>query len=455
MKTLRHRVTASNLDDAAFNSLVAAFDQSGGAPLSSLLGKPLSKKLDIEFTYQPIDTQSSNYGFTAPGKSEVVLMEQGILVLELATTSRTQGTGILGLLSIGDSGLNVTVFGATYYAANRLLSIACRIVYQFLSTQPPHEEMFDENFSYFIVRAHDEGRKFLEELKQGATFADATYDDSDLALSTAMAERPIREFIIRIVRAHNLPEPKFAEEILALENGPAIESILTDGSFVQQETFIECKKTSQPLARFQGDHADLVSLGLQCGNCNRLYQDEKIYQAYVCTEKLRELVRSSRWMSVLVSSYLVELGVPCEFIFWNVAFGGDELDVVAFVDGLPWVFELKDTEFSSSDAHHFNYRRSIIKPIEAFVISTSFISPDARRIFDDVSGEKPFETIATSGSKLPMPTFIEGLERVKESIESRVVAQGNATLRWKIRNAISGINSNITDIIAKKFDALR
>jgi hypothetical protein len=291
----------------------------------------------------------------------------------------------------------------------------------------------------------------LNSLSDNTKYSKARYGQEEVNISTLLSEKSIREFLIRLMQARNLSEAKFSEGISALEGGTNIIKPLVDGLFIERETFVECRKTSQKLAHFRGDQIDLSSLEIRCAGCNRPYKDENVYSAIVCTEKLRELLQSSRWMNVLITSYLVKDGIPLEFIFWNVEFGNDELDIIAFIDGMPWVFELKDTEFSASDAHHFNYRRSLIKPLEAFVISTSFVSPDAKRIFNEASGYAPGTTLLSGGSKLPMPILIEGLEGAEETIAVYISNATNSTLQWRVRNALSGIHLKIAEILASKF----
>jgi hypothetical protein len=62
-------------------------------------------------------------------------------------------------------------------------------------------------------------------------------------------------------------------------------------------------------------------------------------------------------MTIWVTHKLSELGVPSEAVLWNLSESGDEIDIVVEFLGQLWIFELKDREFGSGDAHPFNYRR--------------------------------------------------------------------------------------------------
>ncbi len=128
----------------------------------------------------------------------------------------------------------------------------------------------------------------------------------------------------------------------------------------------------------------------------------------------KRMTRKSHWMTVAVTSRLVEIGVPIEGILWNISEGGDEVDLVVDVVGDLWLFELKDREFGAGDAHPFNYRQVRYKAAKAVVITTEKVSPDARRVFQELSRE--------GRGQRSNPIYVEGLENTEPVLTQEIEA---------------------------------
>ncbi|ARQ00411.1 hypothetical protein CAK95_15975 [Pseudorhodoplanes sinuspersici] len=274
-----------------------------------------------------------------------------------------------------------------------------------------------------------------------------SYDDEDLKLSKLLCKKEVQEFIFRIVQSRTLTEANFTQEVSAIDPAESLSNFLLASGFVIREAFVECRQNSQRIARFNSDDVTLDSLMIKCATCGRYYRDERIYSAFVASEKLKNLITSSRWMNVLVTDSLIQSGIPREFIYWNFSFGADEIDIVAFIDTLPWVFELKDREFSVTDAHHFNYRRSVIEPSQAFIVTSRSVSPDAKRVFEEISGRGDVGTILGSSPTLPYPNLIEGLQDLGGVLEKMVDSHFQTKVGAEIKSALGGIDRIISNVV--------
>jgi hypothetical protein len=452
MRMLQHTV-AVNINQDGFKSLVESLSEKGHTPLSAHIGMWLATEVGTIFEYQLVDGQTTSGAYNDTTKSDIFLSDNGFVIIEFSIKTPPQRGRFFGLMRQNkEVKLQFYSFGATIAVANQLLMKMCISAYHVLGLQPSDPSMFSEGSRYFIARQAEHNSKFLTSMKDGTRFVSANYDGGDLSVALRMTDKRTRDFICRLAQSKNFSENRFDEEISTIDESETLSDLLVEGGFVRRETVVQCRKSSQTIAHFDGNTVDLSALGMRCGTCNRLYQDEIIYSALLCTDKLIHLLHSSHWMTVLISSFLVEQGIPLEFIFWNITFGADEIDIIAFIDGSAWAFELKDTEFSSSDAHHFNYRRSIIKPEEALVISTTLVSPDAKRVFNDVSGPTPGATFISESGKLPMPILVEGLDNARNIIAEHLSSRSKAGLTWRIRNAFAGINSNIADILAERYE---
>src|SRR6266849_677494 len=443
MKVLKHRF-GTKLEESAFDKLIESFSTAERPSLSIAVGKLLSRKFGTSFHYRGIRTGGL---FGRSGRGDAFVERKGVLIFEFERSQSGEG-GILSLATAIETHIDVTAFAKTHEEANGLLVEASSHIYRFLQQEPPSSAMVNPKTLYFV--AEEEGRhiEYLQKVKDGAEFKAAKYDQSDLELSNALTNRLVREFVFRLIQSRYLPEAKFAEELSAFGDAQ-VREVLDGGGFIDREIFVQCRQTSQNIAHFRDKELRLDSLNIRCTNCNRNYKDEKIYLALVASDKLKEVVKSSRWMNILITKYLVENDVPQEFILWNVTFGTNEIDIMAFINGEPWIFELKDREFSASDAHHFNYRRSIVKPAQAIVVTTTIVSPDAKRVFEDVSGEVAGATILTMETRLPKPVLIEGLESAEEILRKLLNEQEKRNFGLSLGSAINGINWTIANLIVE------
>lgn len=124
----------------------------------------------------------------------------------------------------------------------------------------------------------------------------------------------------------------------------------------------------------------------------------------------RQLLRGNDWMTIWLVNILIKNRVSRNEIIAKIQDGSEEVDVAIGLGGKTWVFELKGKIFETGDAHRLLARRARFKPDQFIIITTDKVSPDAKRIIDEV--QKPGEVY---------PVLIEGLENV-EDILSKLIS---------------------------------
>jgi hypothetical protein len=147
---------------------------------------------------------------------------------------------------------------------------------------------------------------------------------------------------------------------------------LTEALLVETSYLLQCRNTSNPLTRLKD--RNLLSTptigGLICASCGRPYSQELLSPGYSVSELGQRSIRGSHWLTVWITSRLVELDIPTESILWNLEFESEEVDlIVGFLGGL-WIFELKDRDFAAGHAHALNYRRVRYGADKTFIVTT-------------------------------------------------------------------------------------
>jgi len=212
---------------------------------------------------------------------------------------------------------------------------------------------------------------------------------------------------------------------------------LKDAGLVVTEHLLTCRHSTAPLTRIT-DPAELenpIVGNLRCGKCNRTYNQELLSEGHSLSGLGQGLSRGNHWMTVWVAERLTELGAPLEAQYWNIEESGEEVDIILSFLGRLWIFELKDRDFSAGDAHPFNYRRVRYRADEAVIITTGKVMPDAKRVFEDLSGGS-----RRGGAGGRGPTFIEGLANVtpglRDQFDTAALRRAMSVLR--LPSAITG-----------------
>jgi hypothetical protein len=129
-------------------------------------------------------------------------------------------------------------------------------------------------------------------------------------------------------------------------------------------------------------------------------------QAYQVSETGRSLLNGSHWMTVWLTSLLIDAGVSAELITWGASSGGDEIDIIAKIEGQSVFFELKDREFGLGDAFPFSSRLARYGGHVGVVITMATVSQEVRRLWLD---DRPSRTIVTMEGESQIQSLLKPL----------------------------------------------
>lgn len=290
-----------------------------------------------------------------------------------------------------------------------------------------------------VSRSSDRLEKIIaaEQEQAGVELQRAKLAEEECAAAIVLEARPARTTLIEIAQAGFARE----QDILsrrgkARDEAKAALEEVKRGGLVAVEYLVECRKSSTPVTRLQSpdDLHDPAIARLKCPGCGRTFPEETLSEAYSLSELGKRMIQKSHWMTISVTRALVKIGVPIESILWNVSEAGEEVDLVVDVLGDLWLFELKDREFGSGDAHPFNYRQVRYKSAKAVVVTTERVSVDAKRVFQELAKE--------SRGQRQTPTYVEGLENIYAVLTREVETsyRGQAGRKLLEAGALSGLD---------------
>lgn len=91
------------------------------------------------------------------------------------------------------------------------------------------------------------------------------------------------------------------------------------------------------------------------------------------------MLDGSHWMTIWVTSTLLDLGISEDDIKWSAAAGEDELDMVVKILREYVFFELKDREFGLGDAYPFGSRLQRYGGSAGVIVSTGSVAEEVKK----------------------------------------------------------------------------
>jgi len=277
---------------------------------------------------------------------------------------------------------------------------------------------------------------------EGARFATLPHD-RELATGVAAAAEPLaREILADLVlagfsRTRDILAGRRSE---AKEARSALDKLRRAG-LITLEHLLECRKYGTPLTRLTdpGKLQTAEVAELVCPSCGARFSEENVCEGFSASELGRRLSRNAHWLTVLMMHELFELGVPGDFMVWNTSQPDEGVDVAVEFLGRFWTFELKEGKFGAGDVLGFNRRRERYRPQKAFAVSAERISPDAKRLFEELPSEQ-------------MPVCLSGLGKVTEALRREVHAAslGYACGRLQVIEDVTGYD--VGRVVAARFE---
>ncbi|MBG6236290.1 hypothetical protein IWX76_002871 [Pedobacter sp. CAN_A7] len=191
---------------------------------------------------------------------------------------------------------------------------------------------------------------------------------------------------------------------------------LISWDLVIPKILIFCRKNAAAIAVIQSrdEITGSNAVGVRCPHCGRKFSEELIKESYMISDLGKKMTRGSHWMTILITNTLIASGIPKKNIIWNLTEDSEEVDCVVQFKDQVWIFELKDRNFESGDAHPLTYRAVKFKASKIIVFTTGKVTKDARNVFKDMSRNSRIDGL------YGIPTYIEGILPLKAAIDTMV-----------------------------------
>lgn len=250
-----------------------------------------------------------------------------------------------------------------------------------------------------------------------------SYNEDDIKAANFLSNEKVREFLIRLAKLTKMTEKDVEQELTTKDS---INEFIMLG-LVAEEYLLTCKQDQHTIC-FLSSRDQLMkesTSSIRCTTCGRAFPEENVKEIFTITEKGRNLVHGSRWMSIWITELLAKNGIKKDTIRWQLEGNGDELDVLVQDFNSRVFLELKDREFGIGDAYPFAYRINRYGGTLGAIVTTSKVAQDARKFLGE---ERKRGTIRIS--------YLEGNQGIEEGIKHMIKELSMIQIR-KLINPIS------------------
>jgi hypothetical protein len=277
-----------------------------------------------------------------------------------------------------------------------------------------------ESFARF---AADEGAPLLAtrgEMVEGWLRAAGMLEDSEA-----------RRWLSRLHDAH---QDGRAPSLRADETGESVPEPLlrrfTEAGLVRREILVSCRKAGRALFRLPSPDALAVLGNAVCSECGASVADEKAEEVVVPTSLTTTLLQDSSWLATHLRAILLKLGLPeSQLAARQAAAGETDVQVMANVCGEPFLFLLRDGDWTAAHARRAAEDHSHADDAHLVVIATGRVPDDARqRLREHV------RRLARAGRESEL-IFIEGLDAAHDELRpafERACERGLSRELWEL-----------------------
>ncbi|HKG15682.1 MAG TPA: hypothetical protein VKB12_20345 [Pyrinomonadaceae bacterium] len=190
-----------------------------------------------------------------------------------------------------------------------------------------------------------------------------------------------RGFLHRLSEAH--ADGRVSEMLAAEGRSPereALVSRLAGSGLVRREVQISCRKGGRSLFRLPSPDALAIvtASNAVCSECGGAIADERAEELVTPTPLASSMMKGGEWLVSSLRTILNGLGVPEGETATRDASGEGEAQVLANVGGEPFLFVVRDGDFTAADARRALEGEADAHATRLVVVSTGKIQDDAR-----------------------------------------------------------------------------
>ena len=190
-----------------------------------------------------------------------------------------------------------------------------------------------------------------------------------------------RGFLQRLSEAH--ADGRVSEMLAAEGRSPereALVSRLTGAGLARREVQISCRKNGRSLFRLPSTDALAIvtASSAVCSECGTAIADERAEELVTPTPLASSMMKGGEWLVSRLRSILGGLGVPESETATRDASDDGEAQVLANVGGEPFLFVVRDGDFTAADARRALEGEADAQATRLVVVSTGKIQDEAR-----------------------------------------------------------------------------
>jgi hypothetical protein len=217
-------------------------------------------------------------------------------------------------------------------------------------------------------------------------------------------------------RLHDSHQDGRAPNLRTDEGGESIPELLlsrfTGAGLVRREILVSCRKAGRALFRLPSPDALAVLGNAVCSECGASVADEKAEEVVVPTSLTTTLLQDSSWLTTHLRTILLKLGLPeTQIAARQAAVGETDVQMMANVCGEPFLFLLRDGDWTAAHARRAAEDHSHADDAHLVVIATGKVPDDARqRLREHV------RRLARVGRESEL-IFVEGLDAAQDELQ--------------------------------------
>jgi hypothetical protein len=257
-----------------------------------------------------------------------------------------------------------------------------------------------------------------------------------------------RGFMQRLGEAH--ADGRVAEMLASEGRSPEREALVTrlaGSGLVRREVQISCRKDGHSLFRLPSPDALAIvtASNAVCSECGGAIADERAEELVTPTPLASSMMKGGEWLVSSLRTILKGLGVPEGETATRDASDDGEAQVLANVGGEPFLFVVRDGDFTTSDARRALEGESDAHATRLVVVSTGKIQDDARARLREHARRR---SRAGGASEV---IFVEGLDSAAGELDAALERVTRDALTRELYELDASAGFNVGYALAARF----
>ncbi|MDT7808096.1 MAG: hypothetical protein QOJ70_1909 [Acidobacteriota bacterium] len=239
-------------------------------------------------------------------------------------------------------------------------------------------------------------------------------------------------------------------EVVATGRSPEQESMvarLAGAGLVRREVQVSCRKDGRSLFRLPSAEALAIvtASNAVCSECGSAVADERAEELVTPTQLASSMLKDGAWLVSSLRSILNGLGVPESEIRPRTQAAEGEAQVFANVCGEPFLFVLRDGDFTAAHARRTVEDETGAHASRMVVIAAGKVQDEARARLREHARRR-----SRAGSETEV-VFVEGLERATDELRPAIVRVSDDALTRELYELDADAGFNVGYALAARF----